>query len=108
LHNFFAAERLQGEWFKRTPRIRKFIDMLLAIAACRPEKELQQERRKWRRHRKAQEHKQSCERAALANLTRKAVLLINTQGRPAGLKLSDEAWIEGLAGERGNPPKGVS
>jgi hypothetical protein len=45
LHKLFAAERLQGEWFKRTSRIRNFIDMInckvapvTAMAACRPAK----------------------------------------------------------------------
>jgi Meiotically up-regulated gene 113 len=71
LHKFFAPERLQGEWFKRTPRVRKFIDMIackvgpaMAMAACRPDKEKRQEQQKL----KAEERKRARGRAELAKL----------------------------------------
>jgi hypothetical protein len=43
LHKIFSAERLQGEWFERTPRVCNFIDMIacekvapvMAMAECR-------------------------------------------------------------------------
>jgi hypothetical protein len=86
LHKFFAAEHLRGEWFRRTPRIRKFIDMVtckvglvMAMAECRTPKE----KRKEQRQREAQEGERSRGRAELARLIASgACVLLNAQGVP--------------------------
>jgi hypothetical protein len=82
LHKIFAAERLRGEWFRRTPRVRKFIDMVAckvgpvtAMAACRPVKEKRQELKAQQRQRETEAHKQARGRAELAKL------IANSNGR---------------------------
>jgi hypothetical protein len=86
LHKFFATEYLRGEWFRRTPRVCKFINMMAcrvslatAMHACRTEKEKRQELRQLQ----AQQRKREQGRVELAKLIASGtVVLLNAQGVP--------------------------
>jgi len=109
LHALFAAERLRGEWFKRSPRIRKFIEMIarkvdpvMAVAECRTSRQKRQERQAQERQRQAQDCKLKLAVATWQNISGIATL-VGPNGEPLGPYTLKPAASPALTGPKKLP-----